>query len=131
MFPHTGVQSPHLLQLHGLHPADSFTGTCRDKAVRSLWSPELPCCLTGVEGGHAVSPRVLTAPAGEAVSGAGAAAPAAPGGVAGVVPGGVHLAGLVRLAGLVASPSSTGPPARPPQSVDPWNTGRGDPWQAG
>ena len=37
---------------------------------------------------------LLTAPAGEAVSGAGAAAPAAPGGVAGaggVVPGGVHL----------------------------------------
>ena len=44
---------------------------------------------------------LLTAPAGEAVSGAGAAAPAAPGRVTGVVPGAAHLAGLTdQLRGL-------------------------------
>ena len=100
MFPHTGVQSPNLLQLHGLHSGDSFTGTCRDKTVRTLWLPDLPRPLTSVEGGHAVSPRVLAAPAGEAVGGAGAAAPAAPGGIAGVVPGGVDLPHLAPLAPL-------------------------------
>ena len=83
------VESPDLPQLHRLHPTDAFTGPgCHC----------LTCALTSTLT-STVHPSILTAPAGEAVSGAGAAAPAAPGGVAGVVPGAGGLLTLTGLAG--------------------------------
>lgn len=63
MLPDTGIESADLLQLHWLHPTNTFTG-------------------------QGTSASLLAAPAGETVGGAGAAAPAAPGGITGVcVPG--------------------------------------------